>query len=113
MATDWWLFENASAPCFRHYQWAFPETSFGYGQDWEWVVQTTSLSIEKLIRRPTGGGIVKHGSDWTYCLILPQTSFACNVCKKCLCKYCHTHVWGPHLKRGGGVPHGIVYSTEL
>ena len=76
MATDWWLFENASAPCFRHYQWAFPETSFGYGQDWEWVVQTTSLSIEKLIRRPTGGGIVKHGSDWTYCLILPQTSFA-------------------------------------
>ena len=79
MATDWWLFENATAPSFRHYQWASPETSFGYGQDWEWVVQTTSLSIEKLIRRPTGGGIVKHGNDWTYCLILPQTSISFKI----------------------------------
>ena len=30
-----------------------------------------------------------------------------------LCKDCHHHVWSPHLKRGGSVPHGIVYSTEL
>ena len=37
MATDWWLFENAKVPSFRHYQWKQVETSFGYGQDWQWV----------------------------------------------------------------------------
>ena len=71
MATDWWLFENASTASFRHYTWSKTETSFGYGQDWKWVEETTCLSIDQLIRRPTGGGIVRHGNDWTYCLILP------------------------------------------
>ena len=72
MATDWWLFENANFPSFRHYKWEIEETSFGYGQDWRWVEQVTALPIGKLIRRPTGGGIVKHGEDWTYCLSLPS-----------------------------------------
>ena len=71
MATDWWLFENAVTPTFRHYQWTEPEISFGYGQDWKWAEQETSTEIDHLIRRPTGGGIVKHGKDWTYCLVLP------------------------------------------
>lgn len=71
MATDWWLFENARVASFRHYQWTLAETSFGYGQNWEWVERTTSISINHLIRRPTGGGIVRHDNDWTYCLVLP------------------------------------------
>ena len=72
MATDWWLFENSDKPSFRHYQWTEPETSFGYGQNWKWVEQVTSVSVNELIRRPTGGGIVRHGQDWTYCMILPR-----------------------------------------
>jgi lipoate-protein ligase A len=72
MATDWWLFENAETPTFRHYQWTESEISFGYGQDWKWAEQVTSTEIDRLIRRPTGGGIVKHGKDWTYCLVLPS-----------------------------------------
>lgn len=43
---------------------------------------------------------------------IPATSFACDACGKRLCKYCHHHVWGPHLK-GGSIPHGIVYSAEM
>ena len=50
MATDWWLFENADKPSFRHYKWTSSETSFGYGQDWKWVEEVTSLSVSELIR---------------------------------------------------------------
>ena len=75
MATDWWLLQNASnheMPSLRHYLWNKHEISFGYGQNWEWVEKETGITIEKLIRRPTGGGIVRHGRDWTYCLVLPR-----------------------------------------
>lgn len=74
MATDWWLFEKAASeatPKFRAYSWASEEISFGYGQKWEWVEEATGASIQNLVRRPTGGGIVRHGKDWTYCLVLP------------------------------------------
>ena len=65
-------FEKAELPSFRHYQWSSMETSFGYGQDWKWVEKITDHPVDKLIRRPTGGGIVKHGEDWTYCLVIPR-----------------------------------------
>ena len=75
MATDWWLLKEAvfsEMAVFRHYHWKVSEISFGYGQNWEWVEDQTQESIERLIRRPTGGGIVRHGKDWTYCLVLPR-----------------------------------------
>ena len=75
MGTDWWLFSNASPaqmPKFRVYSWKSDEISFGYGQKWEWVEKVTGLPISNLMRRPTGGGIVRHGRDWTYCLTLPR-----------------------------------------
>lgn len=76
MAKDWLLFEKADLPSFRHYHWSSKETSFGYGQDWKWVEKITNKSVEKLIRRPTGGGIVKHEDDWTYCLVIPGVHHA-------------------------------------
>ena len=79
MATDWWVFENAKKPSFRHYRWTRPETSYGYGQDWEWVEKVTSLSVRELIRRPTGGGVVRHGQDWTYCMFLPEGHASCKI----------------------------------
>ena len=51
MATDWWTFENLSAPTFRHYEWKNKEYSFGYGQDWRWVENKTGKSINELVRR--------------------------------------------------------------
>ena len=75
MASDWWLFLDQSAqktPSFRHYGWVGPEASFGYGQDWAWVRKHIEDETGKTVRRPTGGGIVRHGKDWTYCLVLPR-----------------------------------------
>lgn len=74
MATDLWLFEefNSCDPIFRHYGWKKEEITFGYGQNWNWVKNQKIVNAMKLTRRPTGGGIVKHGCDWTYMLILPQ-----------------------------------------
>ena len=75
MAADWWLMEQAtqsSRPLFRHYAWRTAVTSFGYGQNWKWVERQTNQSIDQLIRRPTGGGIVRHGEDWTYCMVIPK-----------------------------------------
>ena len=74
MATDLWLFENTDStePLFRHYGWKQEEITFGYGQDWTWVKKQKMVHSMKLTRRPTGGGVVKHGCDWTYMLILPQ-----------------------------------------
>ena len=75
MAADWWLFleeGERSHPSFRHYAWFAPEISFGYGQDWDWVQKQIGPDADKIVRRPTGGGIVRHGKDWTYCLVLPN-----------------------------------------
>ncbi|MAN37802.1 MAG: hypothetical protein CMI21_09350 [Opitutae bacterium] len=80
MATDWWLFleqGESEKPAFRHYGWSFPEVTFGYGQDWKWVRDSVGKDSQKLVRRPTGGGIVRHGQDWTYCLILPMGHDSC------------------------------------
>lgn len=98
MATDWWLFENAESPLFRHYKWKINETSFGYGQDWEWVEKVTSLSVNQLIRRPTGGGIVKHGKDWTYCLVIPKNHKSFTISPLDFYKYVHQSI-GKALKK--------------
>lgn len=74
MATDLWLFQDIdlSGPIFRHYGWSSNEITFGYGQNWSWVGQQKITWEKQCTRRPTGGGIVNHGTDWTYALILPQ-----------------------------------------
>lgn len=75
MGADWWLFKKAGelgVPTVRHYLWKKKETSFGYGQDWRQVQKETQIPIRNLVRRPTGGGIVYHGRDWTYCLAIPR-----------------------------------------
>ncbi len=75
MATDIWSFLDHPKPDFirfRHYGWRDACTTFGYGQSYDWVCKETGLASPSLCRRPTGGGIVDHGNDWTYSLILPN-----------------------------------------
>jgi lipoate-protein ligase A len=72
MALDEALLENVSQigkPILRFYGWTEPAATFGYFQKYSEVERATLL--RPLIRRPTGGGIVPHDSDWTYSFAVP------------------------------------------
>jgi lipoate-protein ligase A len=72
MALDEALLENAAQtgkPLLRFYGWTEPAATFGYFQKISEVERATFL--RPLIRRPTGGGIVPHDSDWTYSSVVP------------------------------------------
>src|SRR5436190_24172377 len=72
MAMDEALLEampRLQKPVLRFYSWTQPAASFGYFQKISEVERLTLL--RPLVRRPTGGGIVPHASDWTYSLIFP------------------------------------------
>jgi len=58
-----------SRPVLRLYGWTVPAASFGYFQRYQTVAAATPL--RPLVRRPTGGGLVPHASDWTYALAIP------------------------------------------
>lgn len=80
MASDLWSFlehPHAGYPRFRRFGWLSSCATFGYGQQYDWVAKETGRSPKELCRRPTGGGIVEHGEDWTYSLILPADHPVC------------------------------------
>src|ERR1051326_4092762 len=69
MAVDEALFEIADAPTLRFYRWDHPALSFGYFGKFSDVQNFAEQ--RDLVRRWTGGGIVFHGEDLTYSLIVP------------------------------------------
>lgn len=69
MAIDEALLESASAPSIRFYRWESPALSFGYFGRFADVAD--KASERDLIRRWTGGGIVFHGGDLTYSVVIP------------------------------------------
>jgi lipoyl(octanoyl) transferase len=74
MAIDEALLESATEPTVRFYRWNSPALSFGYFGRFADIAQ---YSRERhLVRRWTGGGIVFHGEDLTYALVLPATADA-------------------------------------
>jgi lipoyl(octanoyl) transferase len=76
MAIDEALLETAKIPSIRFYRWKSPALSFGYfGR----FADVADYAAERdLVRRWTGGGIVFHGDDLTYSIIIParDTMFA-------------------------------------
>ncbi len=70
MAVDEALFEFATLPSLRFYRWARPSISFGYFGLFADVAD--QLPERDVVRRWTGGGIVPHGDDITYAVILPR-----------------------------------------
>jgi lipoyl(octanoyl) transferase len=71
MAIDEALLEHTTAPSLRFYGWRRPSLSFGYfGKFADVAVETKRRDV---VRRWTGGGIVRHGQDLTYSLVTPAT----------------------------------------
>lgn len=59
------LLDPGGLPILRFYDWSRPAISIGYSQRIE-------RRDAPIMRRPTGGGIVYHGDDVTYSVILPE-----------------------------------------
>ena len=61
----------------RHYQWDGQAASFGCSQSLAWV---ESVAVDReLVRRWTGGGLVFHGHDLTFSLLVPGTEALARV----------------------------------
>jgi lipoate-protein ligase A len=69
MAVDQALLETATVPLVRFYRWNHPALSFGYFGRFADV--TGSANERELVRRWTGGGVVLHGNDLTYSVVIP------------------------------------------
>lgn len=70
MAVDEALLVSAPIPLLRFYRWKEPALSFGYfGRYAEVAAQSGGREI---VRRWTGGGVVPHGEDLTYSVIIPR-----------------------------------------
>jgi lipoate-protein ligase A len=71
MAVDEALLADAATSILRFYRWRQPSLSFGYfGVYAEVAGQSNGREI---VRRWTGGGIVPHGDDVTYSVIIPAS----------------------------------------
>jgi lipoate-protein ligase A len=69
MAIDEALLEHATVPSIRFYRWHSPALSFGYFGKF---ADVAGFATERdLVRRWTGGGIVFHGDDLTYSIVIP------------------------------------------
>jgi lipoate-protein ligase A len=64
------LLESATVPLIRFYRWHSPALSFGYFGKYSDVA--IHAQERDLVRRWTGGGIVFHGEDLTYSIVLPS-----------------------------------------
>ncbi|MEM7147838.1 MAG: lipoate--protein ligase family protein [Verrucomicrobiota bacterium] len=72
MAVDEVLLGRCEVPLLRVYGWERPAVSFGYFQGLEELPVEDRGGGVDLVRRWTGGGVVRHGEDWTYSLVVPR-----------------------------------------
>jgi lipoate-protein ligase A len=71
MSIDEALLESVTIPSIRFYRWGSPALSFGYfGKFSDVAIYATERD---LVRRWTGGGIVFHGEDLTYSIVIPAS----------------------------------------
>ena len=107
MAIDEVLLRRAAGPLLRIYRWSRPAISFGY---FEKVAGVRTPGHEwEMVRRWTGGGIVLHGEDVTYTLIVPAAhGFMTRSARE---SYRAIHECLAGTLRGAGVETSLVASA--
>ena len=73
MALDFLMLQRYPEPGhfrLRHYEWRRPACTFGYSQKIAFVRKELPDPDLDVTRRATGGGIVDHTADWTFCLVM-------------------------------------------
>ena len=111
MAIDEALLETAKVPTIRFYQWDHPALSFGYFGKFGDVADHD----RDIVRRWTGGGIVFHGEDLTYSIIIPADDVAFGESSMSIYEKAHaaiqlalatlgqtTELWGAHAPSRAG-----------
>ena len=119
MTLDHWLLKavdaGASGPVLRFYHWPWPCLSLGRHQHscpapWGALARRGHL---ELVRRPSGGSAVLHGSGLTYAIVLPITMvpgrtgveryrFCCRWLQQVFAQLGHPLVFGQDSARATG-----------
>jgi Lipoate-protein ligase A len=74
MAIDEILLDSTAMPILRFYRWSEPAVSFGYFGK---MADAEEFAGDKaLVRRWTGGGMVPHGDDVTYSIVIGSNEAA-------------------------------------
>ena len=73
MAVDECLLASGlDRPVLRAYRWSRPAVSFGYAEPIAPILARFPSPDLCFVRRWTGGGVVEHGHDMTYTIVLPK-----------------------------------------
>lgn len=86
-------------PTLRFFLWARPTVSYGRLQDPAWAKSLASPGVET-VRRPTGGGAVRHDKDLSFSLAWRRDHPALPKCLKDVYRTIHRTVAGALAKRG-------------
>jgi len=118
MAIDEALLEYATVPSIRFYRWHSPALSFGYFGKFAHVA--CYAGERDLVRRWTGGGIVFHGDDLTYSIVIPANDNAFSESSMSIYEKVHRVLCdavGANGKRavvaGGGNPGGAADAIRI
>ncbi len=113
MAIDEALLECAIVPSIRFYRWQSPAVSFGYFGKFSDVA--IYAREHDLVRRWTGGGIVFHGEDLTYAIIIPASDSGFHESSMTIYERIHralaeamTEIGKQAVVAGGADPGGIA-----
>ena len=107
MALDEVFWQSATTPRLRLYQWDHPALTFGYFGQYAEVAPYRSE--REVVRRCTGGGMVFHGSDLTYALVIPASELQSGQTSISIYGVVHEAVQS--ALRNSGIPATLVSDT--
>ena len=87
MAIDEALLDQTTVPSLRCYQWRRRALSFGYFGRYAGLAEHEKE--REIVRRWTGGGIVLHGNDLTYSVVIPSATVECIASSRIIYEQIH------------------------